>query len=126
MRTQVCRLLKKGGACFFFCKEQQIRKKKENGGMDFFLLLALVPQLAPEGVFMVTAEVSDDLLTIDRQVHRLLVDGEMLVPRHAFLPKIREQGVAPPRNHQITQITQSLNPINPLSTADTPRFQASR
>ncbi len=46
---------------------------------------------------MVTAEVPDNLLKIDRQVHSLLVDREMFVPGHCLssLPKIREQGAPP-------------------------------
>ena len=37
---------------------------------------------------MVAAKVPDDLLEIDRQVHRLLVDREMLVAGHrSYRPK---------------------------------------
>jgi hypothetical protein len=33
-------------------------------------------------VFIVTAEVPDDLLKIDCEIHGLLVNRQMLVPRH--------------------------------------------
>ena len=43
---------------------------------------ALLPQFAAEGVLMVATEVPDDLLKIDRQFHRLLVDRQMLLSGH--------------------------------------------
>ena len=46
---------------------------------------------------MVAAKVPDDLLKIDRQVHRLLVDGEMLIPGHrSYRPKKTGAGGKPP------------------------------
>jgi hypothetical protein len=46
---------------------------------------------------MVAAEVPDDLLKVDRQFHRFLVDRQMLVPGHAspYLTKTRAGGIAP-------------------------------
>ena len=43
-------------------------------------LLALIPQLGPDRVFMLPAEAADHLLKMDRYIHRLLVDRQMLPP----------------------------------------------
>jgi hypothetical protein len=47
---------------------------------------------------MVLVKIPDDPLKIDRQVHRLLVDREMLVPgHHSYRPKKSEcRGEIPP------------------------------
>ena len=50
--------------------------------------------LSPYSILMVAAKVPDDLLKIDRQVHRLLVNREMLVASHGTPKKFVEKNWA--------------------------------
>src|SRR3972149_5554080 len=45
-------------------------------------LAALLPQFTPQGIFMITAEVPDNLLKIDRQLQCLLINRKMLISCH--------------------------------------------
>src|SRR5436309_3441271 len=81
-------------------------------------LPALRSQLASQRVLVVAAEAAHHLLQVEREVHRHLVDRQMLVSSHS---SYRCRGDTPlhPPNHQITRMTESLR-IHPLSAAHTP------
>src|SRR3972149_7385903 len=68
-------------------------------------LAALLPQFTPQGIFMITAEVPDDLLKIDRQFQCLLVNRKMLISCHC--------------KYYIINVSRSANPF-----PDTSRGQA--
>src|SRR5450759_2697379 len=82
---------------------------------------------------MVAAEVPHNLLEIDRAVHRLLVNREMLIPGYGLSPPYQhpslERGkglcramgtpLHPGKNNQMIQRTKLLR-INTLSTPHTP------
>src|SRR5438094_324333 len=77
-------------------------------------LPTLRAQPASERVLVVAAEVADDLLQVDGEIHRLLVDRQMLVSSHWRLGAGRGDTPLHPRNHQITRMTESLRIHPPL------------
>src|SRR6266480_2144527 len=80
---------------------------------------ALKPQVAPQRVLMIPAEIPHDLFQVHDQVHRRLIQWQMLVAGHRA-PTSRGRTPPAPPNHPMTQITQSSIRIRIHATTDTP------